>query len=165
MIDSENAQLGVVATVEALRLSREKDLDLVEISPNGNPPVCKIMDFGKFKYAQSKKDRESHKKRKTQHLKEVKLKPKIDPHDFQTKSKLVERMVAEGDKVKVMVVFRGREIMYAEHAQKLLDKLAQGVSEQAFIEKPAKLEGRSLIMILSPKGKTPAVSKEGDANA
>lgn len=135
-----------------MRLAAERELDLVEVSPQGEPPVCKIMDFGKFKYAQSKKDREVQKKRKSQHLKEVKLRPKIDPHDFATKSKLVHRLIGEGDKVKVTIMFRGREIVYSGHGQQILEKLAQEVADNAVIERPPKLEGKAMIMILSPKG-------------
>jgi len=152
VIDADGSQLGVLPTAEALRLAEEKELDLVEVSPQGNPPVCKIMDFGKFKYSQSKKDREGHKKRKSQQLKEVKLRPKIDPHDFHTKSKLVERLISEGDKVKVTIMFRGREIVYSGHGQQILEKIAQEVGAAAVVERPPRLEGKSMIMILAPKG-------------
>jgi translation initiation factor IF-3 len=152
VIDTDGTQLGILPTAEAIRLAKAKELDVVEVSPQASPPVCKIMDFGKFKYAQSKKEREGHKKRKSQQLKEVKLRPKIDPHDFQTKSKLVTRLIGEGDKVKVTITFRGREIIYASHGQEILEKLAQEVSQTAVVERPPKLEGKIMMMILSPKG-------------
>lgn len=109
------------------------------------------MDFGKFKYSLSKKEHEVHKKRKSQQLKEVKLRPKIDPHDFAIKSKLVARLIQEGDKVKVSIMFRGREIVYSEHGQQILQKIAQDVP-LAVVERPPRLEGKSMIMILAPKG-------------
>ncbi len=152
VIDADGKQLGILSTVDAVKRAMEQDLDLVEVSPGGVPPVCKIMDFGKFKYSQSKKDREVHKKRKSQQLKEVKLRPKIDPHDFDTKSKLVARLIQEGDKVKVTIMFRGREIVYSEHGQQILSKIAQDVASVAMIERPPRLEGKSMIMILAPKG-------------
>lgn len=152
MIDADGKQLGVVPIAEALRLSDERELDLVEVSPQTSPPVCKILDFGKFKYAQSKKDREGHKKRKSQQLKEVKLRPKIDPHDFSTKSKLALRLLEEGDKVKVVIMFRGREIVYAEHGKQMLEKMAAEVAAMGVVERPPRLEGRMMIMILMPKG-------------
>lgn len=151
VIDADGSQLGVLSLQAAVQRAFEQDLDLVEVSPQGNPPVCKIMDFGKFKYAQSKKDREVHKKRKNQQLKEVKLRPKIDPHDFATKSRLVARLLEEGDKVKVTIMFRGREIVYSEHGHQILEKIAHDIPA-AVVERPPKLEGKLMIMILAPKG-------------
>lgn len=152
LIDADGKQLGVVSIQEALRLSEERELDLVEVSPQTSPPVCKILDFGKFKYAQNKKDREAHKKRKNQQLKEVKLRTKIDPHDFATKSKLVSRLLQEGDKVKVTIVFRGREITYTQLGQQILEKMASEAATVGLVERFPRLEGRAMIMILSPKG-------------
>lgn len=143
--------MGVLSTSDAVQRALAQDLDLVEVSPGGNPPVCKIMDFGKFKYAQSKKDRGG--KRRSQQLKEVKLRPKIDPHDFETKSKLTARLLGEGDKVKVTIMFRGREVVYAQHGREILAKLAQEVAAVGIIERPARLEGKSMIMIMVPKPK------------
>lgn len=150
IIDADGAQLGIISRSEALSLAGERGLDLVEVSPQGDPPVCKIMDFGKFKYAQSKKDREV-KKKKVMQLKEVKLRPKISIHDFQVKSKLVQRLIQEGDKVKVTIMFRGREVSYADAAEKILQKVAQEAAELSTIERQPKLEGRNMIMILTPK--------------
>lgn len=152
VVDADGKQLGVMATAEALRLSVERDLDLVEVSPQSNPPVCRIMDFGKFKYEQNKKDREIHKKRKSQHLKEVKFRPKIAPHDFATKSKLINQLLQEGDKVKVTIFFRGREIVYAAQGKKILEKVASEAAESGVVDREPKLEGKMMIMILAPKG-------------
>lgn len=151
MIDADGQQLGVLSTSDAVKRAMEQDLDLVEVSPQGDPPVCKIMDFGKFKYAQAKKDREGHKKHHSQQLKEVKLRPKIDPHDFETKSKLAARLLGEGDKVKVTIMFRGREIVYSQHGREILEKLATDVAAVGMVERPPRLEGKSMIMIMVPK--------------
>ncbi|MBI2265897.1 MAG: translation initiation factor IF-3 [Armatimonadetes bacterium] len=152
LIDADGAQKGVMPFREALKIAQEQELDLVEVSPQGDPPVCRILDFGKFKYSQSKKDKEVKKKRKGQELKEVKLRPKIDPHDFVTKSKMVQRLLKEGDKVKVTIMFRGREVAYATFGEKILEKVAEESATLATIERKPKLEGKNMIMILTPKG-------------
>lgn len=151
MIGSEGEQVGIIAIKDALAMAEEKELDLVEVSPNADPPVCKLMDYGKFKYEQHKKERDSKAKRKTLEVKEVKLRPKIDDHDFQTKSKTAQRILEEGDKVKVTLMFRGREVVYTKLGEQLLEKLFEEVSSIALIERKPKLEGKNMIMILTPK--------------
>ncbi len=151
MIDGDGTQLGVMKTDEALQLAREKKLDLVNVAPSARPPVCRIMDYGKFKYEQSKKDREARKKQKVTTVKEVKLRPNIDTHDFDVKVKRSKKFLENGDKVKVTVMFRGREITHPEIAQRLCKQLADELQDYAVVEKPAKQEGRNMIMILTPK--------------
>jgi translation initiation factor IF-3 len=136
---------------EALKLAVARGLDLVEVAPAANPPVCKIMDHGRFKYEQSKREREARKKQRIINVKEVKLRPNIEEHDFQVKTKNAIRFLEEGDKVKVTIMFRGREVSHPELGKELLDKVAVTVSEYAVIEKDAKLEGKNMFMFLSPK--------------
>ena len=151
LIDSEGAQLGIFATKDALHLAEEKQLDLVEISPAAKPPVCKIMDFGKYKYEQSKREKEAKKKQKIISVKEVKLRPNIEDHDFEVKAKNATRFLKDGDKVKATIIFRGREIVHTQLGQKLLKRLAEHVQEISLVERQPKLEGKNMIMILSPK--------------
>jgi len=151
MIGNEGEQLGIIAIKDAITMAEEKGLDLVEVSPNADPPVCKLIDYGKFKYEQHKKERDSKAKRKTLEVKEVKLRPKIDDNDFRTKSKTAQRILSEGDKVKVTLMFRGREVVYTKLGEQLLEKLFEEVSSIALIERKPKLEGKNMIMILSPK--------------
>ena len=143
--------MGVMKTDEALKLAREKKLDLVNVAPSARPPVCRIMDYGKFKYEQSKKDREARKKQKVTTVKEIKLRPNIDKHDFDVKAKRAQKFLENGDKVKVTVMFRGREITHPEIAQRLTQQLAKDLDEYSVVEKQAKQEGRNMIMILTPK--------------
>ena len=151
LIDSDGAQLGVVATIEAKKLSEEKELDLVMISPNANPPVCKIMDFGKFIYEQSKKEKEAKKNQKIVNIKEIRFSPNIEEHDITIKANNARRFLLDGDKVKVTVRFRGREAEYSHLGRKILDDFVSKLEEVSNIEKPAKLEGRNMIVILAPK--------------
>ena len=151
LIDAEGKQLGVYSIQEALNIAEEQNLDLVEVSPQGNPPVCRVMDFGKFKFSQSKKDKDVRKKQKFTEVKEVKLRPKIDVHDFIVKSKMVKRLLGEGDKVKVTIMFRGREVAHAAQGEKLLEQIAKEAGDIATVERQSKLEGRNMIMILAPK--------------
>ncbi len=153
LIDSDGAQLGIMSTVDALGIARKKNLDLVNVSPNSNPPVCRIMDFGKYKYEQSKKDRESRKKQKTVTLKEVKLRPGIEQHDLEVKIRNGKKFLEAGDKVKVTVMFRGREITHKEKGRILCMKYAGLLSEVGSVEKDPRVEGRNMIMILAPKNK------------
>lgn len=136
---------------EALKIALERNLDLVEVAPNANPPVCRIMDFGKYKYEQSKKEREARKKQRIINVKEVKLRPNIEDHDFMTKTKNAIRFLKNGDKVKVTIMFRGREITHPEIGKELCLRLANEVKDLAKIEKEAKVEGRNMVMVLSPK--------------
>ncbi len=151
VVDADGTQLGVMKTSEALKLAQEKRMDLVNVAPAAKPPVCRLMDYGKYKYEQSKKDREARKKQKVNTVKEVKLRPNIDKHDFDVKAKRSKKFLENGDKVKVTVMFRGREITHPEIAQRLCDQLAKELEDYCVIEKAAKKEGRNMIMILSPK--------------
>jgi len=151
VVKDDGTQLGIMPLKEALKLAEELELDLVEIAPTAKPPVCKIMDFGKYRYQQSKKEKEAKKKQKVINVKEIKIRPSIEEHDFQVKLKNVIRFLEDGDKVKVTVMFRGRELAHPEIAYELLNKMSQEVGSIAVVERPAKLEGRNMIMILAPK--------------
>jgi translation initiation factor IF-3 len=151
VIGSDNEQLGVLPTKEALRIAEEKELDLVLIAPAANPPVCRIMDYGKFLYEQAKKDREAKKKQKIVDIKEVRLSPTIEEHDITIKANNARRFLQDGDKVKVTVRFRGREADYSHIGFEILKSFSDRLEEVCIIEKPAKLEGKNMIMILAPK--------------
>ena len=151
LIGNDGEQLGVFPTEEALNMAEEKDQDLVEVAPNSSPPVCRIMDYGKFKYQQSKRAHEAKKKQKIIHVKEVKLRPNTDRHDYDFKLKNAFRFLESGDKVKVLVFFRGREIVHRENGQKLLVRVTEKLEDIAVVEQEAKQEGRTLCMIFAPK--------------
>ena len=151
LIGNGGEQLGVFPTQEALNMAEEKDQDLVEVAPNSSPPVCRIMDYGKFKYQQSKRAHEAKKKQKIIHVKEVKLRPNTDQHDYDFKLKNAFRFLESGDKVKVLVFFRGREIVHRENGQKLLVRVTETLEDIAVVEQEAKQEGRTLCMIFAPK--------------
>jgi len=150
-VDADGGQLGVLSLREALSLAEEKHLDLVEVAPQAKPPVCRIMDYGKFRYEQSKKEKEAKKKQRVITVKEVKLRPNIDDHDFDVKTKNAVRFLKDGDKVKATIMFRGRQIVHPELGRKLLVRLAEEVADLANVERTPKLEGKNMIMILSPK--------------
>lgn len=154
MIGADSEQLGILTLHEALLLAESSQLDLVEVSPTAVPPVCRIMDFGKFKYQQSKKQQEAKKKQVQVQLKEVKLRPKTDEHDLQFKIKHVRRFLEEGNKSKITVVFRGREITHMELGQTALDKFVEELQDIALIEVKPKMEGRNMFIIVAPKTKT-----------
>lgn len=151
LIDDEGEQKGVVNVREALEMAKERGLDLIEVAPMAQPPVCRIMDYGKYKYDQQKKDKESHKKQKGGDLKGVWLRPGTDDHDFDFKVKNAMKFLKEGDKVKVVVRFRAREITHPEFARKLLDRVIEMSNEIATVEKAPAMEGRTMTLILSPK--------------
>lgn len=151
LISADGEQLGIVAVKDALRMAQEKELDLVEIAPNAKPPVCRIMDFGKFKYEQSKREKEARKKQKIISVKEVKIRPNIEDHDLEVKTKNAVKFLNEGDKVKVTLMFRGRELAHAELGKQLLSRVAEITKDIATIERHPKVEGRNMIMILAPK--------------
>ena len=151
LIGNDGEQLGVFPTQEALNMAEEKDQDLVEVAPNSSPPVCRIMDYGKFKYQQSKRAHEAKKKQKIIHVKEVKLRPNTDRHDYDFKLKNAFRFLESGYKVKVLVFFRGREIVHRENGQKLLVRVTETLEDIAVVEQEAKQEGRTLCMIFAPK--------------
>jgi len=165
LIDSTGKQLGIKATTEALQLARETSMDLVEISPSAAPPVCKIMDFGKYKYELNKKSKENKKRQKTVVTKEVKMRPKIDDHDFDTKLKHAQEFLKEGCKVKVYVMFKGREIAYKDFGYKLIERLAAGLVELGTPEKRASEEGRNLIAIFTPKVQPVEAVKKSETKA
>lgn len=151
LIADDGSQLGVVLTKEALKLAEEKVLDLVMISPNANPPVCKIMDLGKFIYEQSKKEKDAKKKQKVINIKEVRCSPTIEEHDITIKANNAKRFLEDGDKVKITVRFRGREAVYSESGTVIIKKFISLLEDVSVIEKPARLEGRNMILILAPK--------------
>ncbi len=151
VIGSSGEQLGILHIREALRVAEEKSLDLVEVSPAADPPVCRLMDFGKFKYEQAKKEKDSKIKRRVLEVKEVKLRPKIDENDFNVKKSTAERILRAGNKVKVTLMFRGREVVYTELGKKLMTRLAEELEQISSLERVPKLEGRNMIMILAPK--------------
>lgn len=151
LVSETGEQLGIMSPKEALTIAMGKGLDLVEVAPGANPPVCKIMDHGRFKYEQSKKERDARKKQRIINIKEVKLRPTIEEHDFQVKTKNAIRFLEDGDKVKVTIMFRGREVSHPELGRELLEKVAVTVSDYAVVEKDPKLEGKNMIMFLSPK--------------
>ncbi len=151
LIDEDGSQLGVMSAKDAQKIAREKNLDLVKISPKANPPVCKVIDYGKFRYEQAKKDKEARKKQNIITLKEVRLSPNIEEHDINTKKKQAEKFLKNGDKVKVSVRFRGREMAHTNIGREILIEFAKGLEEISDIEKPPKMEGRSMVMFLNPK--------------
>lgn len=161
--DANGEQLGIMLTRDALRLAEEQHLDLVEIAPKARPPVCKIMDFGKYRYEQQKREKEARKKQKVIAIKEVKLRPNIEQHDFDVKLKNAQRFIEDGDKVKVTVMFRGRELSHPEIGTAILDKMAKALEGTVAVERTAKLEGKNMTMILSPKAQNAKKIKKGVA--
>ncbi|MGD9017081.1 MAG: translation initiation factor IF-3 [Desulfobacterales bacterium] len=151
-IDPDGNQLGIIPIQQALDAAAELGLDLVEISPNADPPVCKIMDYGRFKYEQTKKKQEAKKKQSTTQLKEIKVRPKTGEHDLQVKMGHIRKFLAKKDKVKVTVIFRGREITLSEMGRELLKQMATELEDVAVVEQYPKFEGRTMMMVLSPKG-------------
>lgn len=159
MVSADGEQLGILPVKEALRLAQEKELDLVEVAPTAKPPVCKIMDYGKYRYEQSKREREARKKQKVVEIKEVRLTPKIENHDLQVKIKSTIKFLSVGNKVKASVKFRGREIVHADLGKNLLLQLYEAVKEYANLEREPKIEGKQMIMILNPKQEKERESK------
>ncbi len=164
--DENGESLGIMQTKDALKLAEDRHLDLVEVAPKARPPVCKIMDFGKYRYEQQKRDKEARKKQKVVTVKEVKLRPNIEQHDFDVKLKNAQRFIEEGNKVKVTIMFRGRELSHPELGNEVLDKIAKALGDTVSVERAAKLEGKNMTMILSPKAqKSKKTSKGGDTSA
>lgn len=153
LIDNDGTQLGVVDVSHARESAEKRNLDLVEVSPNANPPVCKIMDFGKYRFEQSKKIKESKKKQKIVLTKEVRLRPKIEEHDYQTKLRQTMSFLSKGNKVKVTLRFRGREMAHTDLGRELLNKMIEDVSEVAVVEKKPQFQGRVITVVLAPKKK------------
>ena len=150
VVGADGSQIGILETKDALDLAAEQDLDLVEVAGQADPPVCRIMDYGKFKYEQAVKQKEARKKQSLIVVKEMKMRPKIDPHDYATKKGHVVRFLKQGAKVKTTIMFRGREMAHSDLGRRLLDRLAQDVGEIAKVETPPKLDGRNMTMVLSP---------------
>lgn len=163
MTSATGEQLGIMATRDALQLAEEQHLDLVEVAPKAKPPVCRIMDFGKYRYEQQKRDKEAKKKQKVITIKEVKLRPNIEQHDFDVKLKNALRFIEEGNKVKVTIMFRGREMSHQELGRDVLRRVAEKLKDLVAIERDAKLEGKNMIMILAPKvsAKAPKAKTKG----
>ncbi|HZP14548.1 MAG TPA: translation initiation factor IF-3 [Nocardioides sp.] len=153
LVGPNGETVGIVPTGDALRLAQEADLDLVEIAPMGKPPVCKLMDYGKFKYENAQKEREARRNQTNVIIKEMKLRPKIDSHDYETKKGHVERFLKGGDKVKITIMFRGREQHRPELGFRLLQKLAEDIGELGFVESTPKQDGRNMVMVIGPSKK------------
>ena len=167
MVSANNEQLGIMSLRDALQLAAEQQLDLVEVAATAKPPACRIMDFGKFRFEQQKRDKEAKKKQKVITLKEVKLRPNIEDHDYEVKKKNAQRFIADGDKVKVTIMFRGRELAHPELGRQILVRMANEMKEPALVEREPKIEGRNMFMILTPRpakaGHQPA-AKSGAQN-
>jgi translation initiation factor IF-3 len=149
-VGADGSQIGVVDTRDALDQARALDLDLVEVAPQADPPVCRIMDYGKYKYERDVKQKEARKKQSRTGLKEIKFRPKIDPHDYATKKGHVTRFLSAGNKVKITIMFRGREMAHTELGRKILDRLVTDLGELAIVESMPKQEGRNMIMVIGP---------------
>lgn len=151
MISPEGKQLGIMPLREAIRQAQEVQLDLVRVASDANPPVCKIMDYGKFKYEQSKREKEARKNQRVINIKEIRMNPNIDDHDFQVRVKNALKFLKDGDKVKVTIRFRGRQIAHSKLGEDVLNRMAEAIKDVGVVEKKPKVEGRNMIMILSPK--------------
>jgi len=162
LVDEDGQQVGVVPTMQALEMARDRGLDLVEVAPNAIPPVCRLMDYGKYRYEQSRKERESRKNLTVVELKEVRIRPKIDDHDLETKGRNAAKFLDGGDKVKVSVLFRGREMAHPEIGRGLLDQLIELLRPHGSVEQAPKIEGRTMTMILAPLKQK--LEKEGNSN-
>ncbi len=151
VINPNGVQLGIMSPQEALQTAMSLGLDLVEVAPESNPPVCRIMDYGKYRYEQSKKAKDARKKQTVIQIKEIKMRPKTDDHDLEFKMRHIEKFLKEGNKAKVTMIFRGREVMHTNLGRKLLDKLAEDLKDAAIVEQLPRLEGKNMVMILAPK--------------
>lgn len=151
VIGADGSQLGIMSSAQAMKIAVEKNLDLVQIAPQAKPPVCKIMDYGKYRFEQAKREKDNRKNQKIVDIKEVRLSLNIDTHDFETKLNHALKFIAKGDKVKVSIRFRGREMGHPELGYDIMKKFSTACAEVAVIEKPAKLEGRNMLMFLAPK--------------
>ena len=165
LVGPNGEQVGIVRIEDALRLAVEADLDLVEVAPMARPPVCKLMDFGKFKYEAALKERESRKNQTHTIIKEMKLRPKIDQHDYETKKSHVERFLKAGDKVKITIMFRGREQSRPELGLRLLARLAEDVEELGYVEANPKQDGRNMLMVLAPHRRKSDASRKAKAES
>ncbi len=150
MIDEEGEHVGVIRTREALDMARDRGYDLVEVQPNASPPVCRLMDYGKYRYEESRRERESRRRQRTAALKEVRLRPKIDDHDLDTKARQARKFLKSGSKVKLSVLFRGREIAHQDIGRTLLTRVAEQLNDLSSVDQQPHMEGRSMVMLLSP---------------
>ena len=150
MVDSDGEQLGIMPIEEALSVAEDQELDLVEVAPNSDPPVCRIMDYGRFKYQQSKRSHEAKKRQKVIHVKEVKMRPKTEAHDFQFKARHIRRFLDEGNKAKVTIMFRGREMAHQHLGMRLLTRMIEELKDVAQVEQEPIQEGRNMVMVLAP---------------
>jgi translation initiation factor IF-3 len=162
LVGADGAQVGIVSAQEALERARASDLDLVEVAPQANPPVCRIMDYGKYKYERAMRQKEARKKQTRIEVKEIKFRPKIDRHDYETKKGHVIRFLNAGNRVKVTIMFRGREMAHTELGQRILDRLVEDLDGLATVEQPSKLDGRNMVMVLAPTKKPAARPKAGE---
>ena len=151
LIGEDGEQLGIMSAREAMKIAQEAELDLVKIAPAAKPPVCKIIDYGKYKYEQARKEKEAKKKQKTVEVKEVRLSPNIDTNDLNTKKNNAKKFISKGNKVKVTLRFRGREMAHVQQSKHILDDFAETLADVAVVEKPAKMEGRAMSMVLAEK--------------
>ena len=151
VIDADGKQAGVLPIKEAIRLAEEQGLDLVEVAPGASPPVCRVMNYGKYKYQQNKRSQEAKKHQTVIHVKEVKVRPRTEDHDFQFKVRHVKRFIEEGNKVKISLLFRGREIAHPEFGREMLTRIQEEIKDLAVVEQLPRMEGRIMVMILSPK--------------
>jgi translation initiation factor IF-3 len=163
LIDEEGEHVGVIRTREALDMARERGYDLVEVQPNAAPPVCRLMDYGKYRYEESRRERESRRRQRTAALKEVRLRPKIDDHDLDTKARQARKFLQSGSKVKLSVLFRGREIAHQDIGRTLLTRVSEQLSDLSSIDQQPHMEGRSMVMLLSPT--SDGQSAEGSSEA
>jgi translation initiation factor IF-3 len=162
LVGPDGAQIGVVPTTEALRQAQELDLDLVEVAPLANPPVCRIMDYGKYKYERDIRQKEARKKQSKVEVKEIKFRPKIDPHDYATKKGHVERFLRAGARVKVTIMFRGREMAHTELGRRILDRLVDDLADTAVVESTPKQDGRNMVMVIAPSKRPPDKGAKDD---
>jgi translation initiation factor IF-3 len=165
LVGPDGSQIGIVSTQDALRQAQDLDLDLVEVAPQANPPVARIMDYGKYKYERDIRQKEARKKQARIEVKEIKFRPKIDPHDYATKKGHVERFLRAGARVKVTIMFRGREMARTELGRKILDRLVDDLGDSAVVESVPKQDGRNMVMVIAPTKKHPEPRSEGERHA
>ncbi len=161
MVDPDGKQLGVMITEEALRLAQEMGLDLVEVAPNATPPVCRLMDYGKYRYEQAKKAREARKRQKSAELKELQFRPRIDRHDFEVKLRKARKFLENGHKVRLTVRFRGREVVHRDLGRELLDRAVEALADVGQVDMRPKMEGRTMVMVLAPRSRKRKEKEEG----
>jgi translation initiation factor IF-3 len=165
LIGAEGEQLGIMTLRQAIEAAREQGLDLVEVAATSTPPVCRLLDFGKYRYEQARKEREAKRSQKTVEIREIRLRPQVDDHDLDVKLRAMGKMLDEGDKIKVSVIFRGRELAHTENGWKLLQRLVETLKEKIAIDKPPAMEGKRMIMILSPSRRVKQASQSASVTS